>query len=192
MLAALFVISIVMSETSSPGLHSIPLSVMSSPLTVTRFRNQPFGGLITRNMRPPTRPSSLNVPSSLTDELPRDDIAGPMLSSVGPAINRIVETPSGAGPSANVIFPDALAPRVPVTTMPAMSSPATLTLAIANSRSCGEEATAAGRSLDTAKTAMAPDAALIMPASPCTRREYSPGATPLTVNEPSLLVHDEP
>ena len=35
-------------------------------------------------------------------------------------------------------------------------------------------------------------AALIMPARVCTCTEYSPGATPLSVNWPSLLVRDVP
>ena len=76
--------------------------------------------------------------------------------------------------------------------MPLMSSPATVTLAVANSRSigCGGEAGAAGSPpliIDIACVA-----ALISAASDCTCSEYSPGAMPDSEKLPSLSVRDVP
>jgi len=125
-------------STVSPGLKSMPLSVMSAPSWVACFKFQPFGGLTMRNERPPTRLSISNAPLSLTDDAPKTDaVAGMSSVSVGVAMRRSVVMVSGFSPPSKTIRPVAVAPRLPVTTRSVMSSPVTMTLAVTNSRWAG-------------------------------------------------------
>ena len=67
-----------------------------------------------------------------------------------------------------------------------MSSPATLTVGTANSRSCAGEA-GAGRIGPERERIMFAPAAEIIPPIDCTCSEYSPGVTPLSVNVAVLV-----
>jgi hypothetical protein len=87
--------------------------------------------------------------------------------------------------------PLALAPRLATTTMPLMSSPATFTVVVANSRSCGACGLSLAPSTVRKVNDIAAPAAEIIAPPDCTCSEYSPGATPVSVNWPSLLVRDD-
>src|SRR4029078_12359671 len=94
-----------------------------------------------------------------------------------------------APPSKRTI-PDALAPRIPVTSRPLMSSPATLTLAMPHSRCCccgGGSSAPLTRSTIENTIVLPPAVVTNEPPDDCTCNEYSPGVTPFSVNWPSPL-----